>query len=81
MDKLDIKIDKAVLHNTTNCKFDFSCLSGDKACLCDVIASNEDDIVEVKPNLEIACKYRIKLDSANYCHCPTRTEIYNRYGI
>ena len=81
MNKTDIKIDKAVLHKTTNCLFDFTCLSGGKTCLCDVVDSNEEDIVEIKPNFEISCKYRIKLDSASYCTCPTRNEIYNTYRI
>jgi len=81
MDKTEIKIDKAVLHNTTNCIFDFNCLSGGKTCLCDVVVSNEEDIVEIKSKPSIPCKYCISLDSASYCTCPTRVEIYNRYRI
>ena len=57
VDKTRIKIDKGILHVSTNCIFDFSCLTGDKTCLCDVVASNEDDIVEIKSKPSIACKY------------------------
>ena len=81
MSKTDIKIDKAVLHKTTNCIYNFTCLVGDKTCLCDVVVSNEEDIVELKAKTSISCKYCIALESSTYCHCPTRVEIYNRYKI
>jgi hypothetical protein len=79
MKKVDIEIDKAVLNNTTNCLNKFSCRVGDKTNLCDVITSNQKDIVEIKFKPSRSCKYCISLDSASYCHCPTRVEIYNRY--
>jgi hypothetical protein len=81
MEKANIRLDKTVLHNTTHCINDFSCLSGDKTCLCTVVASNEEDIVEIKFQPPRPCKYCISLDSARYCHCPTRVEIYNRYKM
>ncbi len=81
MNKTDIKIDKDVLHQTTNCIYNFTCLLGDKTCLCDVVGSNEEDIVELKAKPSISCKYCISLESSTYCHCPTRVEIYNRYKI
>jgi hypothetical protein len=81
MDKAGIRIDKAVLHKTTHCTNNFSCLSGDKTCLCDVLASNEEDIIEIKSPPSRPCTYRISLESASYCHCSTRVEIYNRYKM
>jgi len=81
MDKANIRLDKAVLQKTTHCINDFSCLFGDKTCLCDVVTSNEEDIIEIKAQPSRSCKYCISLDSASYCHCPTRVEIYNRYKM
>ena len=81
MDKREIKIDKAILHRTTDCLFDFNCLSGGQTCICDVVASNEKDIVEIKAKPSIPCKYCVSLESASYCTCPTRVAIYNRYRI
>jgi len=81
MKKTDIKIDKAVLHNTTHCINDFSCLSGDKTTFCDVIASSEEDIVEIKSKHSRSCKYCISLDGASFCHCPTRVALYKHYKI
>ena len=81
MKHADMKVDKVTLHNTTDCLYNFSCLSGDKSCLCDVVASNNEDIVEIKSKPSIACRYCISLDSASYCTCPTRNAIYNRYKM
>jgi hypothetical protein len=81
MDERDIRIDDVIIKKTTKCKHDFSCLSGDKRRLCDVVASNGDDIVEIKAQPFRSCSYCMCLDSASYCHCPTRNEIYNRYRI
>ena len=79
MNRKDLQIDKAVLHKTTNCIFGFTCLTGDKTCLCEVLDLNDKDIVEIKPKPSKPCKYCISLDSTNYCTCPTRVELYNRY--
>jgi hypothetical protein len=81
MEKMEIKIDRGILHCTTKCTFNFGCITGEKTCLCDVVVSNEEDIVEIKSKPSMACKYCISLTSAHYCHCPTRVEIYNRYKI
>ena len=81
MNKADLEIDKSTLHNTTNCIFDFTCLIGDKSCLCEVVASKEKDVVEIKSYPPIACRYCISLENVIYCTCPTRNEIYNRYKI
>ena len=77
----DVRIDKTVLDATTRCINDFSCLSEDKTFLCDVVASNGEDIVEIKSQSKRPCRYCISLDSACYCHCPTRVAIYNRYKM
>ena len=81
MDNRNLKIDKTVLHNTTGCIHDFTCLTGDKTCLCEVVDSNEEDIVEIKAKPSIPCKYCLSLESSNYCNCPTRVEVHNRYNM
>ena len=81
MDKKEIKIDKSVLHITTDCTSNFGCLRGNEECMCDVVASNEKDILEIKSKGTISCKYCISLESASFCTCPTRNEIYNCYKM
>ena len=79
--EITIKIDDGVLQKTTKCKHDFSCLSENKKCLCDVVDSIGEDIVEIKEKPTNPCNYLISLKNSHYCHCPTRNEIYNRYRI
>ena len=81
MNKTKIKIDKAVLHRTTNCKHDFRCLSGKKKRLCKVTGSVGFDIKIIKPKAEIDCKYRLTYGNGSLCVCPTRNDLYNRYKI
>jgi hypothetical protein len=81
MEKTDLKVDKAVLHKTTDCIYDFTCLAGDKTCLCEVVDSNGEDIVEIKTKCSLPCKYCVSLESASYCTCPTRVEVYKRYNM
>ena len=81
MSKADIKIDEVVLEKTNRCKYAFSCLSGDKSCLCDVVASNGEDIAEVKSKPVLFCGYCTSIEHAFFCCCPTRVEIYNRYNM
>ena len=81
MDKADIKIDEAILEKTTRCNYAFSCLSGDKSCLCDVIDSNGEGIVAITSRPVLFCGYCRSLEHAFYCFCPTRSEIYHRYKM
>ena len=80
MEKTDFKIDKAILHKTTDCIHNLTCLTGDKTCLCEVVYSNQEDIVEIKTKPSKSCKYCVSLESASYCTCPTRVEVYHRYN-
>ena len=81
MDNLDFKIDESVLNRTFNCKDDFRCLTGNKECLCDVVGSIGSSLLQIKSEFPTHCKYRIPFDSSDYCLCPTRNELYNRYKI
>ena len=81
MDNFDFKIDDSVLNRTFNCKDDFRCLSGNKECLCAVVGSVGSSMVQIKSEFHPHCKYRVPFDSFDYCLCPTRNELYNRYKI
>jgi len=76
-----IKIAEEILQRTTNCKHDFSCLSGDKQCLCKVTGLIGFDMKNIKPKSEMNCSYRLTYGDKSLCVCPTRNEIYNRYRI
>ena len=81
MDKQEIKIDDAVVRKTIKCNSDFSCLLGDKGCLCDVSGFVGHELVEIKSNHSLLCQYHIIFGNNHYCQCPTRCELYYRYGM
>ena len=74
-----LKIDEGVLKKTIKCKKDFSCLSGDKNRLCDVMDSIVSDMVRIALQSDKICSYRLSYGYSYYCLCPTRCEIYKRY--
>jgi hypothetical protein len=80
--KEDIKVSEVILKDTTNCRNNFACVSGETGCMCEVIKSvSSYNVVVIKPKSIDYCKYFYHLDNTNYCLCPTRNEIYNRYKI
>ena len=79
MDKLEI--DKAVLKKTTRCKYDFSCLSGDHSCMCEVIELKGISSIKIRPNPYTPCSYDLPFHQSHYCVCPTRREIFVKYKI
>lgn len=78
------KIDADILNMTTKCKEDFSCLSGEDKCLCEVeeMIKTNGRFLFIKPKSNIQnCNYKIKPGNSFSCFCPTRIELYDRYKI
>ena len=76
-----LEIGENTLRKTRNCGNDFSCLKGEKVCLCEVVGSSGYDVLFVKPKSKKDCSYCTPFSNSFLCHCPTRNEIYNRYKI
>jgi len=76
MDKTNIEIDVEIIQRTTNCKFNFCCLSGDKTRICKAKRSIGYDLLEI--NSEIVNDYRCSVFFGNtyFCNCPTRNEMH-----
>ena len=81
MNKLDLKIDDAVLKKTIRCKNDFRCLAGNKECICGVVGSIGSSMVEIKSEWHKSCQYCLPFGSSAFCLCPTRIELYNCYKM
>ena len=77
---MNIKIDEAIIEKTIFCKHDFKCLSGDISCSCEIQGSVGYNMLKIKPKLDIECTYHASFGYASFCNCPTRNELYNRYG-
>jgi len=78
---MNIRISEEVLKKTTECKKNFSCLSDKKRDWCEAESSPGYDTLFVKVKRGNSCKYLIPYVDSFLCICPTRNEIYKRYGI
>ena len=78
---MDIEISEDILKKTTKCGCNFSCLTDEKKCLCEVKGSAGYNSVCVSPQSDMDCDYINDLGSSFFCFCPTRNEIYHRYNI
>ena len=74
-----MKVDESITRSTI-CRYDFSCLSGDKTWKCKVKSSIGHGVVEIKSTINRGCGYRVSFGDTYFCNCPTRNEIYNRYS-
>ena len=79
--KIEFQINDNVLRDTTKCRKDFSCLSGEKECLCELKYCSYDQSYYINPNTEKFCNYMICYGSTILCSCPVRREIFDRYKI
>ena len=75
------KIDTTILNGTTKCNDNFSCLFGQKDCLCKVENYINGDTVFIQPQKKQYCNYKMSFGYGGICTCPTRTALYRKYSI
>ncbi len=73
-------IDKEILKSTTKCEKDFSCLRDKKHIFCKVEFCINDEVHFIKCLNEEYCTYKMSFGESFICNCPTRKEIFNKYG-
>ena len=78
---MDMQVSEFTVMATSKCKKNFSCLKGEKGCLCQVTGLNGTHTVTVKPNGNMGCYYMFHLHDSVYCLCPTRDVIYTCYKV
>jgi len=67
---------------TIKCKSRFSCLSGfEKKDLCPAESAFTEKSHFVKCLYDCHCTYQRPFEYGKFCTCPTRKEIFNKYGI
>jgi hypothetical protein len=73
------------LHMTTECRDNFSCLSGEDRCLCEVnkhIVNNGGSIFIIPNNEMRDCNYMLPYAFSSFiCNCPVREALYIKYKI
>jgi hypothetical protein len=67
--------------NQTECKDNFSCLNGDKNCLCEVEHMIDGKLLFIKSVNNKVCYYKTSFGYSFFCNCPARKEIYKRYRV
>lgn len=76
------KIRDGIREQTTRCMSSFQCLNGETRDVCEIdncIGEKYSFLKTVKP---VTCPYKIPFGfSHTICSCPTRAELYKRYGI
>jgi len=76
---MKIIINKNILKKTKECNKKFCCLKSQKnICEIDECISKKIYFINCKNNPH--CNYVRSFGDANYCTCPTRMVIYNKYG-
>lgn len=75
-----IVINKSTLKKTIWCTKNFKCLNKGNPCDCRITSSvkGESHFVNCSEN---NCTYKMNFGNGIICNCPTRKELYNKYGI
>ncbi len=77
----DCTVIRKELFSAHKCLDDYSCLTGDRKCLCKVKTLVGSKILFVeKPPLD-ACGYKISFGLSTICNCPVRKKIYTLHGV
>jgi|GEM_PF-1161634 len=81
-DNMPIKINDKTLQVTKKCQRSFGCLDNEKLKMC-TIERCIDGIngCYLKTVTFRDCNYQISLVNSAICSCPTRFELYKKYGI
>lgn len=78
---MGLQISDEILTKTSQCPYDFVCLTGDQYPKCPVenlIGETSLFIKSVKVDHE---PYKMSFGNGHLCTCPTRKEIYKKYTI
>jgi len=77
------KINKKII-KITKCLYKFKCLHGKVCSGCkNVLGPLGEDRIFVKPSKGKSqdCSYTIPYGKSYVCRCPTRVEIFRKYGV
>ena len=66
---------------TTECKHGFSCLEGNRECLCDVENCAGTEVLFVKYLNKGHCIYEQSFGYSCMCTCPVRKELYKKHKV
>ena len=76
-----MEIDEEILNKTTDCDKDFHCIKTSNHILCKVEDCLNNKVLFVKCLNRENCPYKMPFGKSFICNCPTRKEIFNKYGV
>ena len=68
-----------ILNITDKCRANFSCLNGSTECLCTVKEYINHAVLFIEP-ADSMCQYYLAFGYSQICLCPTRMELFKKYG-
>ena len=80
---MDVKVPDSILEKTLFCNHRYRCQSSDWqpcGCIKEYITHTLIE-GECQTGKRKNCAYHMTNKNKHYCNCPTRIEIYRRYGI
>jgi len=77
--KYDVTED--VLFASTLCPHGYQCLTDGEGHVCKVVRSVPDDGVVVETQRRVDCPYADSCKDGVHCTCPTRRELFLKFGL
>ncbi len=77
--KLEISKDISIITNC--CRNNNSCLNGELNFCCKIVSCVNGQVHFVEPITKHYCNNQINFGDSCFCICPTRKEIFNKYGL
>jgi len=76
-----MKIDEKIITETTLCERNFECLNNNKNSSCKFENYMSEKVLFIRCPSNRTCNYKRSCGNSFMCACPTRIEIYRKYGI
>jgi len=65
----------------TSCKKGFSCLDTECKSCCKVVNCINDKVHFINFTSKDYCSFKMSFGYSDICNCPTRKELFNKYGL
>jgi hypothetical protein len=79
--EMSLQIREETRARTTKCHCNFACLEDEECLKCIVERSFGEIGCLIKSGPDESCAYRLPFADKWFCRCPTRVEIYEKYGL
>lgn len=78
---MDLYVEDGVKAAAAGCPDGLSCLSGDGAAVCKILACIEDGTLFIQCQDDARCFFQREEEERTACTCPVRRRLHERYGV